>query len=76
VIAGRLTVNFVNIQGAVDSGKPERVTYLDGTPIDLTQPILPNVGVRIVKGTTLPNLTYIYITHDVCGKISNDYLVG
>jgi len=76
VIAGRLMVNFVNIQGVVDSGRPDSMTFLDGTPISSTSAILPDMKFKIIKGTTLPNITYVYITHDVCGKISNDYLIG
>jgi len=76
VIAGRLHINFVNIQGAVDSKRPQSIIYLDGTPINPTQAILPNEKFKMIEGTSLDDLTYVYITHDVCGKISNDYLVG
>lgn len=76
MIAGRLTVNFVNIQGIVDSGRPDNITFLDGTPVSPTSAISPDMKVKIIKGTNLPNITYVYITHDICEKISNDYLYG
>jgi len=74
VIAGRLNINFVDQQGRVDSKKPN-ITYMDGSPVNPSDPLYPNWEFKMNASTNY-NPVYIYITHDVCGKISNDYLYG
>jgi len=75
VVAGRLNINFVDPQGRVDSKKPNN-KYMDGSPVSPTDPLYPNWKFIMNASTIWPTVTYIYITHDICGKISNDYLFG
>jgi len=78
VIAERLKVGFVDISGQVDYARNITVYAMDGTQLDHSQPIGTNWKVIIVAG--LPSIitrpAYIFINHEICGKISNDYLLG
>jgi len=77
VSAGRLLVAFVDTSGAVGYSSPN-VTDLQGNPISTTSAILPNGKVLMIAGlpSGISNPTYVYIYHQICEKISNDYLLG
>jgi len=77
IVAGRLLVAFVDKSGFTQSANPN-ITDLQGNPISPTSAILPGDKVQLIAGlpSGISNPTYVYIYHQACGKISNDYLLG
>jgi len=78
VIAGRLLVVFVDASGAVANIAPSNITDLRENPIPSNSAILPGENVLLIVGlpSGISNPAYVYVYHQVCGKISNDYLIG
>jgi len=78
VIADRLKVGFVDISGKVDYALNITVYAMDGAQLSSSQAIQTNWKVIIVAGlpSTISNPAYVFINHEICGKISNDYLLG
>jgi len=77
VIVGRLKVGFVDANGYTQSTNPT-ITDLQGNQIPSDNAILPGEKILLIAGvpSSISNPAYVYIHHQVCGKVSNDYLLG
>jgi len=72
VIAGRLEVGFVDVNGRTDYSSNVSVYTMDGTLLNSSQVIGTNWKVILVAGlpSTITNPAYVFINHNICGKLA------